>query len=319
MGQGCPAAASLRSLSPAVVLNSADLHPPDLFSYPVRRSSCIRPSAALRRVVSRFPADGHRLGSCVASASRAPAQEAAPVGANSGQWSSKLESLCGERRLESALQLLEDMEKRGVPAQDRDLSALLQACVESGSLGFVRRAHDRLVRCRRRLSVGTLETLAAVYCKLGSSADARRVFEQMPGKVRSAARPAGAGGGKRDNAGGGAQDPKRREAYEKVRELHGLMRAAGYVPDTRYVLHDIDEEAKERSLMYHSERLAIAFGLISTPPGTTLRVMKNLRICGDCHNAVKIISKIVGREIIVRDNKRFHHFRDGACSCGDYW
>ncbi|CAA6657740.1 unnamed protein product [Spirodela intermedia] len=97
------------------------------------------------------------------------------------------------------------------------------------------------------------------------------------------------------------------------------MRAAGYVPDTRYVLHDIDEEAKERSLMYHSERLAIAFGLISTPPGTTLRVMKNLRICGDCHNAVKIISKIVGRQIIVRDNKRFHHFRDGACSCGDYW
>ncbi|CAD6214729.1 unnamed protein product [Miscanthus lutarioriparius] len=68
-----------------------------------------------------------------------------------------------------------------------------------------------------------------------------------------------------------------------------------------------------------SERLAIAFGLVSTPPGTPLRVMKNLRICGDCHNAVKLIAKVTGREIVVRDNKRFHHFKDGACSCGDYW
>ncbi|CAO2192955.1 unnamed protein product [Urochloa humidicola] len=92
-----------------------------------------------------------------------------------------------------------------------------------------------------------------------------------------------------------------------------------YVPDTRYVLHDIDQEAKEQALMYHSERLAIAYGLISTPARTPLRIIKNLRICGDCHNAIKIMSRIVGRELIVRDNKRFHHFKDGKCSCGDYW
>lgn len=108
-------------------------------------------------------------------------------------------------------------------------------------------------------------------------------------------------------------------ANEKFKGLNGQMRDAGYVPDTRYVLHDIDEEAKEQALMYHSERLAIAYGLISTPARTTLRIIKNLRICGDCHNAIKIMSKIVGRELIVRDNKRFHHFRDGKCSCGDYW
>ncbi|WOL16913.1 hypothetical protein Cni_G25701 [Canna indica] len=92
-----------------------------------------------------------------------------------------------------------------------------------------------------------------------------------------------------------------------------------YVPDTRYVLHDIDQEAKEQALLYHSERLAIAYGLISTPARTPLRIIKNLRICGDCHNAIKIMSRIVGRELIVRDNKRFHHFKDGKCSCGDYW
>ncbi|KAB2047399.1 hypothetical protein ES319_A13G042600v1 [Gossypium barbadense] len=105
---------------------------------------------------------------------------------------------------------------------------------------------------------------------------------------------------------------------EKLKALKA-MKEASYVPDTRYVLHDIDQEAKEQALLYHSERLAIAFGLISTPARQTLRIIKNLRVCGDCHNAIKIISRIVGRELIIRDNKRFHHFKDGLCSCGDYW
>lgn len=113
--------------------------------------------------------------------------------------------------------------------------------------------------------------------------------------------------------------PYKDEGEGKLKGLNGQMREAGYVPDTRYVLHDIDEEAKQQALQYHSERLAIAYGLISTPARTTLRIIKNLRICGDCHNAIKIMSKIVGRELIVRDNKRFHHFKDGKCSCGDYW
>ncbi|KAI5664664.1 hypothetical protein M9H77_23987 [Catharanthus roseus] len=102
-----------------------------------------------------------------------------------------------------------------------------------------------------------------------------------------------------------SSSPYKESATDKFKGLNGQLRDAGYVPDTRYVLHDIDEEAKEQALI--------------TPPRTTLRIIKNLRICGDCHNAIKIMSKIVGRELIVRDNKRFHHFRDGRCSCGDYW
>ncbi|XP_047333715.1 pentatricopeptide repeat-containing protein At2g15690, mitochondrial-like [Impatiens glandulifera] len=113
--------------------------------------------------------------------------------------------------------------------------------------------------------------------------------------------------------------PYNKDSNDKLKGLNGQMKEAGYIPDTRYVLHDIDQEAKEQALMYHSERLAIAYGLISTPARTPLRIIKNLRICGDCHNAIKIMSKIVGRELIVRDNKRFHHFRDGECSCRDYW
>nr|XP_016468453.1 PREDICTED: pentatricopeptide repeat-containing protein At2g15690 [Nicotiana tabacum] len=107
--------------------------------------------------------------------------------------------------------------------------------------------------------------------------------------------------------------------YKDDEKLRAAMKEQAYVPDTRYVLHDIDQEAKEQALLYHSERLAIAYGLISTPARTPLRIIKNLRVCGDCHNAIKIMSRIVGRELIVRDNKRFHHFKDGKCSCGDYW
>ncbi|KAF8401916.1 hypothetical protein HHK36_012867 [Tetracentron sinense] len=111
--------------------------------------------------------------------------------------------------------------------------------------------------------------------------------------------------------------------YDRINEalkvLLEQMEREGYVPNTDDVLHDVEEEQKRYILCIHSERLAIAFGIISTPAGTTIRVTKNLRVCVDCHTATKFISKIVGREIVVRDVSRFHHFKDGKCSCGDYW
>ncbi|XVE93355.1 hypothetical protein REPUB_Repub01dG0184800 [Reevesia pubescens] len=103
---------------------------------------------------------------------------------------------------------------------------------------------------------------------------------------------------------------------EKLKALRA-MKEVGYVLDTRFVLHDIDQEAKEQALLYHSERLAITFGLISTTIRQTLRIIKNLRICGDCHNAIKIIYRIVGMKLTIRDNQHFYHFKDGLCSCGD--
>lgn len=83
------------------------------------------------------------------------------------------------------------------------------------------------------------------------------------------------------------------------------------MPYTEYVLHDLDQEAKEKALTCRSERLAVAYGLISIPPSRTLRIIKNLRICGDWHNFIKKLSSIENREIIIRDNERFHHLKDG--------
>lgn len=110
-----------------------------------------------------------------------------------------------------------------------------------------------------------------------------------------------------------------KEIYEMVDEMGREMKRAGYVPTTSEVLLDIDEEDKEDSLYRHSEKLAIAFALINTPPGTPIRFVKNLRVCEDCHSATKFISKIYNREIVVRDRNRFHHFKNGSCSCGDFW
>ena len=104
-----------------------------------------------------------------------------------------------------------------------------------------------------------------------------------------------------------------------LEEIDKLLETNGHVPDTSEVLYDMDEDWKEGVLNHHSERLAIAYGLISTKPGTTIRIIKNLRVCGNCHSATKLISKIFNREIIARDRTRFHHFKDGLCSCMDQW
>uniref|UniRef100_A0A7N0VEZ9 DYW domain-containing protein n=1 Tax=Kalanchoe fedtschenkoi TaxID=63787 RepID=A0A7N0VEZ9_KALFE len=81
------------------------------------------------------------------------------------------------------------------------------------------------------------------------------------------------------------------------------------------------EASKADIFCGHSERLAVAFGLINTPPGTPIQVTKNLYMCETCHRTVKFVTKFIRREISVRDTEQFHHFKDGACSCGDrgYW
>lgn len=118
---------------------------------------------------------------------------------------------------------------------------------------------------------------------------------------------------------GDSSHPQHREITAMAEEVTRRLRRAGYVPATAEVLLDVDEEDKEGALCRHSERLAIAFALLRTAPGTAIRVVKNLRVCGDCHEVTKLISQLYRREIMVRDRTRFHLFRDGACSCKDFW
>lgn len=113
-----------------------------------------------------------------------------------------------------------------------------------------------------------------------------------------------------------------KDIYELLDAIDKQLEAIGYVPDVSQAPMVDEQElvdGKRHSLRLHSERLAIAFGLLNLPPGVPIRVFKNLRVCNDCHNVTKLISKIYNVDIIVRDRARFHHFRDGSCSCMDYW
>ncbi|KAF5179777.1 Pentatricopeptide repeat-containing protein [Thalictrum thalictroides] len=118
---------------------------------------------------------------------------------------------------------------------------------------------------------------------------------------------------------GDQSHPQTLQIYGKLTDLRKMIKEVGYVPDMSFALHDTDEEDKEHNLWNHSEKLALAFGLLDTPEGSTLRIFKNLRVCGDCHSVYKFVSKAVQRRIVLRDPYRFHHFSNGKCSCCDYW
>ncbi|KAK6161450.1 hypothetical protein DH2020_004831 [Rehmannia glutinosa] len=119
---------------------------------------------------------------------------------------------------------------------------------------------------------------------------------------------------------GDKSHPYVKDIYLKLEEMNTKLQEYGHQPRTREVLFDIEEEEKEDALSYHSEKLAIAFALIASDESCApIRIIKNLRVCVDCHSSIKLLSLIYRREIIVRDRTRFHHFDSGSCSCLDYW
>lgn len=116
------------------------------------------------------------------------------------------------------------------------------------------------------------------------------------------------------------------DSHEDIKLIRAMLewlnlriKRAGYAPNHDVILLDVEDDEKSRLLWLHSERIALAFALLRTPRGSPVRIIKNLRICGDCHVALKLASKLVQREIVVRDINRYHHFHDGICSCNDYW
>jgi pentatricopeptide repeat protein len=113
--------------------------------------------------------------------------------------------------------------------------------------------------------------------------------------------------------------PKIAEIYSKLDHVVEELEKLDYKAETAHDLHYVEEGRKQELLRHHSEKLALTFGLMCLPSNAPIRIMKNLRICGDCHSFMKLASSFTGREIIVRDTNRFHHFRNGCCSCGDFW
>lgn len=118
---------------------------------------------------------------------------------------------------------------------------------------------------------------------------------------------------------GDTSHARAKEIFQKVDDLTAEIKRHGYVPgQDKHLLPDVDER-EARFPFYHSEKLAAAFGLINTADGTPLQMVQSHRMCNDCHDAMKLIAAVTRREIVVRDGSRFHHLKDGNCSCGDYW
>ncbi|XP_078444740.1 pentatricopeptide repeat-containing protein At2g02980, chloroplastic-like [Wolffia australiana] len=195
---------------------------------------------------------------------------------------------------------------------------LLAACTSHADVKLGKKVFARVVEMDGSHG-GDYVNLANVCAAAGdweTAAEARKMMkEKGAGKVPGCSSMEVGGEVKEFFAGRG--DAKLRRMMDMVAEE---MKMVGYVPETGLVLHEgMREEEKERSLRYHSEKLAMAYGLLNTAPGTTLRIVKNLRVCRDCHAMAKLVSEVFGREIFLRDVNRYHHFKNGTCSCGDYW
>ncbi|XP_042513821.1 pentatricopeptide repeat-containing protein At1g08070, chloroplastic-like [Macadamia integrifolia] len=199
--------------------------------------------------------------------------------------------------------------------------ALLGACKMHGNVELAEHAIKHLIELDAE-DGGYLAIMSNIYANAGRWNDVVKVRELMKEKGSSKLRGCSSIEIDGEIHEFGVEEnihPRAKEIYKMIDEMSEQLRIAGHVASTNEVFFDVEEEEKEKALFFHSEKLAIAFGLIATKKGVTIRIVKNLRVCVDCHSAIKIISSIFDREIVVRDRSRFHHFKDGSCSCGDYW
>lgn len=221
-------------------------------------------------------------------------------------------------RLEDAYELIKSMP---MEPSSGIWGALLGACRVYGNVELGKEVAERL------LSLDPLDhrnyiMLSNIYSAAGLWRDASKARALM--KERGLTRNPGCSFIEHGNkihrfVVGDQSHPRSDEIHTKLEELMRKIRGAGCLPKTEFILHDIDEEVKVDMINKHSEKLAIAFGLLVTCSGVPLIITKNLRICGDCHSTAKFVSLLEKRTIIIRDSKRFHHFADGLCSCKDYW
>lgn len=221
-------------------------------------------------------------------------------------------------RLDEAEQFIERME---IGPSSSVYGSLLGACQVYHNVELGERLAQKLVELEPR-NAANYVILSNIYASVGRWDDVGRVRKLMTSKGLFKESGCSWVEIKDKVYVFGAHDRTHLESdkiYEMLKELSDQIVKAGYVPSTKHVLLDVEDDDKKQFLCTHSERLAIAFGLLKVPPAVPIRIAKNLRVCGDCHDAIKLISKVTHRQLIIRDTNRFHHFSQGSCSCGDYW
>ncbi|KAJ8774771.1 hypothetical protein K2173_017217 [Erythroxylum novogranatense] len=226
--------------------------------------------------------------------------------------------LCRAGLVKEAFEFIQDMPIEPNPVVWR---TLVNACGAQGLMKLGEKISRQLIK-NQPLHESNYVLLSNIYAKMlnwGKKTNVREVMDKkgmrkIPGSTMI----------ELDNqiyefVAGDRSHEQCEEMYQMVEEMGRKIKNAGYLPATSEVMLDINDEDKEDALYHHSEKLAIAFALLNTPPETPIRIVKNLRVCKDCHAAIKLISKVYNREIVMRDRNRFHLFKDGFCSCRDFW
>ncbi|GFP96946.1 pentatricopeptide repeat-containing protein at5g46460 mitochondrial [Phtheirospermum japonicum] len=205
--------------------------------------------------------------------------------------------LCRNGKLEKAEGLVEKM------PMEANLSiwlALLSGCRSNSNVDVAERAAKNIFLIDPHCGAAYV-LLSNIYAFSGKWGDVARIRREMKrvGTLRQPGRSwVVLRGTKHSFVSGDKSHPSSGEIYEKLGWLGEKMKENGYVSDRRFALHDVGDEQREVLLSYHSERLAICFALISGVEGGVITVMKNLRTCSDCHSAIKVMSTVVGREIV---------------------
>jgi pentatricopeptide repeat protein len=202
---------------------------------------------------------------------------------------------------------------------------LLSACRVHGDLELGKEVGGILLRLDSENPVNYV-MMSNIYADAGYWKECERIRELV--KSKKLKKEAGRSWVEIDKEvhffyGGDDTHPLTEKIHEILKEMERRMKEElGYVYGVKYALHDVEEESKMDNLRVHSEKLAIGLALVCgglEEGRKVIRVFKNLRVCGDCHEFIKGLSKILRVVFVVRDANRFHRFEDGLCSCRDYW
>uniref|UniRef100_A0A7N0T3L6 DYW domain-containing protein n=1 Tax=Kalanchoe fedtschenkoi TaxID=63787 RepID=A0A7N0T3L6_KALFE len=221
-------------------------------------------------------------------------------------------------RLNEAVKVIKDMPMEATPII---WYAMLSACRLQANVELGEYAAKHLMELESG-NDGWLTLLSNIYANARRWKDVARVRSLM--KHSGIKKKPGCSWvqGKKGTASffvGDRSHPMSSQIYNLLSDLVQRIKQLGYVPETAFALHDVDDEEKNDLLFEHSEKLALAYGILTTPAGMPIRITKNIRVCGDCHTAMTYISRIIDHDIILRDSSRFHHFKNGSCSCRCHW
>ncbi|XP_071694064.1 putative pentatricopeptide repeat-containing protein At3g15130 [Rutidosis leptorrhynchoides] len=227
-------------------------------------------------------------------------------------------------RLKEARDLIRNMP---VKANSGILQTLLSACKVHGDLEMGREVGKILLKMDDVSPVNYV-MMSSIYADAGFWKESERVRNKV--KVKGLKKVGGQSWVEIDKAihffyNGDERHPLTPRIHKKLKEIEKrLKEEVHYASEVRFSLHDVEEESREESLRVHSEKLAIGLVLVhddgvENDEKRCIRIFKNLRVCGDCHEFIKGLSKILKKVFLVRDANRFHKFEDGVCSCGDYW